>query len=171
MIPSKLNQKKIKLENILMADINSLNVSSFDNGFNGNTKLKIERIDQNFSEYNSLLVKQAIGQGALILFLGYLILNPHSAITTNVTEMFNEVLSLISNSNAFSKDQTAQAMYASLFEGVKQIIDKIGILGLALAGQAISFITCSLKNSKRSKVINQEIENITERLYSNHKTF
>lgn len=34
-----------------MADINSLNVSSFDNGFNGNTKLKIEKIDQTFGEY------------------------------------------------------------------------------------------------------------------------
>lgn len=55
------------------------------------------------------------------------------------------------------KNEILIATYTKLFDGVNQIIDKLGLMGIVLANKSIHFLLSTIKDTKKSFKIKREL--------------
>ena len=140
-------------------------------------KLKITKIDKDYRKHNERAVITAITNGTVIIALAAVIMKSD----INISEFGNDrVMELINESYEWVNQITdnipmgdmASTIYTKLMGVLEIVIDKIGIVGIALANRALSFITSTVKDGVKTVKMKKQINELERKLetYIEEKT-
>lgn len=139
-------------------EIEALAIKQLESNNKEEDILKIEKIDKEYKRHNSKTVTKAIINGATIFLCIAIVLNSDSNIsnfgTEELSNLFNSIMDLVS---FLPKNEILIATYTKLFDGVNQIIDKLGLMGIVLANKSIHFLLSTIKDTKKSFKIKKEL--------------
>ncbi len=97
--------------------------------------------------------------------MAYLVFSSNSTISSfgkeDLINSIDELQNLIPNLPFI---EYLNMVYSYLFNGIKELVDKLGIMGLLLASKSINFVLTSIKDSKRVMNIKEEINLLEEEL-------
>ena len=97
--------------------------------------------------------------------MAYLVFSSNSTISSfgkeDLINSIDELQNLIPNLPFI---EYLNMVYSYLFNGIKGLVDKLGIMGLLLASKSINFVLTSIKDSKRVMNIKEEINLLEEEL-------
>lgn len=154
------------LKNYTQEEIEALAIKQIENNnLEENSTLKIIEIDKEYKKHNRQAVKRAIFNGSVILLCVWIVLNSNSNISSFGTEdlknIFDSFTQLVSNLPLPKSDLLA-AFYAKMFDGINYIIEKIGLMGIVLATKSIKFILSSVKDTRQTLKMKQELLDLKE---------
>jgi len=130
-----------------------------------NISYKIVEIDKKYKKHNKQAVINATKNAAVILVFIGIVLNSETNISNIGTDELSNVFdNVIKFAEKLPKSDILVTVYTGLFEGLNQIIEKIGLMGMILATKSVKFITTTLKDSRKSIKIKKELEELEEKL-------
>lgn len=132
-------------------------------------RLKIVEIDKKFKNNNAKIIHDAIyNVSGIVAIIGVVLLSDKSIqdfgetyVTSLIQEMNNFLVPLIDKVDPLD---LMSATYMQLIGVLEEIINKFGILGVGLAGKAISFITGTIKKGIKSKQLKDEKESLEQKI-------
>ena len=132
--------------------------------------LKITKIDREYKKHNKQAVAEAIKNGTIILLCTGIVLNSDSNIsnfgTQDLSNLFN---SIIEFAEYLPKSELLVAFYTKTFDGINQIIDNIGLMGLILATKSVNFILSTIKDVNKTLKIKKELLQLEKKLNENQE--
>ena len=134
-------------------------------------RLKILKLDKNakYSEEGSQMIRYAIGNALVLLLVAFIITHYDINIASFDTNTFSNLYSEIVNKIPFlssdnNMNHAYNIIYSLLYNGVNQIISKIGLLGFILAGRATSLVIELFRGTIKELKIKKDIKEIDERI-------
>lgn len=145
------------LKNYTQEEIEKLAIKQLENQ-QEDISFKIMKIDKEYKKHNRQTVMKIIYNGTIISLCLGVVLNSNSSIsefgTEDLTNLFNH---LINFASSLPESDLLVSAYTYMFNGINEIIDKIGLVGIILASKSIKFILTTLKDTKKSLDIKREL--------------
>ncbi len=127
------------------------------------TSMSIVKIDKEYKKHNSNAVKKAVFNGSVILLCAGIFLNADPNIlefgSEDLTFLYENVINTISG---LPKSDILIAVYSKMFEGINNIVDEIGIVGLVLVIKSFKFVVSTVSDGKKALKMKKELSDLTK---------
>lgn len=132
-------------------------------------RYKIVKLDKEYKNGNQKLVLQACFNASVMALMTLLILKQDANLTsTDINGLITSLEELV-NGVDLPLFEPLKVVYASLFDGVKNVIDQLGILGVCLASKAVNFVIKITKGTVKQVRIKKELESLQKVNYNGGK--
>lgn len=136
-----------------------------ENAFEEFLTLKIVKIDKEYKKHNKKAITNAILNGTIILLFSWIIIDSNVNISNFGTEELSNLCNkIISYASFLPKSEILIAVYSCFFNGVNEIIDKLGLTGIILVSKSVKFILKGMKDTKKSLQIKEELYLLKEKI-------
>lgn len=123
-------------------------------------RYKIVHLDKEYKKNNKKLITAAIFNASVLALMTLVVIKQDSNLpTTDINSLITTLEEMINNINLPFFD-SVKACYAALFDGIRKIMDELGVLGVLLASKAVNFAIKITKGTIKSLKIKNELKQL-----------